>query len=129
MVYTFWKYTKLVCELAFVTILFSCFKLIVLFAPETLLQRVAKLAHKLNKYDPNGEISPVEALQSAATFVAWRRIVTLLINAVKDDPVGPGDSIYDVTLLKLNSDGMSNCRLLDFLKPGRPLVVNFGSCT
>lgn len=29
----------------------------------------------------------------------------------------------------ITADGTTQCDLFDFMKPGRPLVVNFGSCT
>ena len=38
-----------------------------------------------------------------------------------------GGPAIDVSLIK--TDGVTQCKLLDFVDGERPLVVNFGSCT
>ena len=42
----------------------------------------------------------------------------------------PGDEAPNLPLLQLQSDSKhTECRLLDFVKHNRPLVINLGSCT
>lgn len=40
-----------------------------------------------------------------------------------------GESAIDVPVLCLDGKNPRRCNLLDFQLPGRPLVINFGSCS
>ena len=46
---------------------------------------------------------------------------------IRHNPISTGDTAKNIRLFQ--TDGKKECNLLDFLKEGRPLVINFGSNT
>jgi hypothetical protein len=64
-------------------------------------------------------------VNSMATYKAWIGMSrSASVDALKT--VRPGGPMKDVQLLRLDQ---TPCRLSDFMRNGRPLVINFGSCT
>ncbi len=62
------------------------------------------------------------------TLTSWQSLKLDVVAGMLDANklVSVSGPAIDVELLHLD---MKSCRLLDFMKPYRPLVVNFGSCT
>ncbi len=60
---------------------------------------------------------------AAANQIAHARVVQ---NSCVVSENGP---MADVPLLTLDGDGSTQIMLSSLAKPGRPLVINFGSCT
>ncbi len=54
--------------------------------------------------------------------VIWQCVCQSLYENVKQGGKGPNPKV-------LSQDGATEYNLLDFAKPGRPLVLNFGSCS
>ena len=63
------------------------------------------------------------------TFKSSQFFATMLYNSLLDalKTAQKGKSAPNTTVISL--DGKTKVHLLDFMKQGRPLVVNFGSCT
>ncbi|XP_063586617.1 type II iodothyronine deiodinase-like isoform X1 [Penaeus indicus] len=73
-------------------------------------------------------MSPIEKNVGDLSYI-WQRMRMHWLCAVRETAMvaHAGGPAPNPTLVRL-SDGVE-CRLLDMAKAGRPLVVNFGSCT
>ncbi len=64
---------------------------------------------------------------SLLTWRAYKDVIAMLYCAIVDIHVEEGGTAANPSLIGL--DGVTQYHLLDFAKKGRPLVVNFGSCS
>ena len=87
-------------------------------------EKVARRRYVTGKLAGSG-IDHRDHMANSGTYKAW---VCRCHSAAVDfhKKVTLNGKMWDVDLHRLNGD---LCKLSDFLKPGRPLVVNFGSCT
>ena len=67
-----------------------------------------------------------EIIWSYATFQTYKRMTRTVIENYWYKEAEEGKKAPNPALIKLDQ---TRCYLLDFMKSGRPLVVNFGSCT
>ena len=105
-------------------------KLLLLFGPQKLIERVAKRGHKRYNFPSNGPVGPAEAMESFATLAALKARCENIYFELIHNPLTTGDDVPNVPLILLGKGGTtSSCHLKDFMKAGRPLVLNFGSCT
>jgi hypothetical protein len=78
-----------------------------------------------NSKTKSKRIPEEDFVNSMATFKSWIGLSrSACIDALKT--VRPGGPMKDVDLFRLDK---TPCRLSDFMKSGRPLAINFGSCT
>ena len=135
-----WIYLELFYQIIQRTIFVVRLKLLFLLGSKDHIRKKALEVHKACHFDPDDAVSPEEHLYSFVTFAALFAMINMRIKRIIHRPVQECDAVHDVTIVKLNIDGgksqsprrydaTAKCRLLDFLKSGRPLVVNFGSCT
>ncbi len=82
----------------------------------------------MHKYGPMGKTDYTieDYAYSFATWSAWKpiwnEVCQPLYETVKQGGKAPNPKV-------LSQDGATVYSLLDFAKPGRPLVLNFGSCS
>ena len=103
---------------------FVLFHKILSFCPP-LFKRFCKWRHK---YDAMAitDYSVEDYADSLAEWATWKiwvgQMSQLLYEIVKRGERAPNPTV-------LSSDGTQEYNLLDFAKPGRPLVLNFGHCS
>ncbi|XP_042881222.1 type I iodothyronine deiodinase-like [Penaeus japonicus] len=93
--------------------------------PETFFKFFFK---EQDKNDLNKYMAPVARNVGNLSYI-WQRMKMHWLCAVRETTMiaEQGSPAPNPALVRL-SDG-SECRLLDLAKAGRPLVINFGSCT
>ena len=93
-----------------------------------------KWKRRLETYENNRvrhvTVRPEDWLHTVGTWRMLRGVLYDIWNTAFVEALNPGHTAPDVQLYQLHVDGTTTvCRLLDFAKHGRPLVINFGSCT
>ena len=72
------------------------------------------------------DLEAEDYVYSIHEWMTWKTLMgevsQILYETVKTGERAPNPKV-------LSSDGTHEYNLLDFAKPGRPLVINFGSCT
>ncbi len=98
--------------------------------PERHAFRFAEWLQRLSRFDPDDAISAVDLMNS---FVSWGQVKWAIVrtwNEMTKGYVIKGSLVPNVRLLRVKDRTEAvPCRILDFMKAGRPLVINFGSCT
>ncbi len=110
------------------TLTFALFMWIVRLVLSPDRQRTLALTiMKYAQHDPDG-MTPEDYIKSVGT---WRQIKTELGIVLKETVSGyirKGHRVPNLDLFLLLKDArLAKCRLLDFMRPGRPLVLNLGS--
>lgn len=85
--------------------------------------------HKRCQFDKAG----LKAIDWTTSLGSWKSFKTFVHDFYREASLGTvlvGESAPDVSVFTLAPNGQTTpCRLLDFMKPGRPLVINLGSCS
>ena len=97
-------------------------------------QPFVAIRHKLEDFETRRNrlitTKPEQWMHKIGTWPMWKSVALNLWDRAFISNMSVGDKAVDVPLFQLHKDGStSDVRLLDFAKPGRLLVVNFGSCT
>ena len=76
------------------------------------------------------EVKVEDLLKDLGSWKCQKSLFWTLVAEVRHGWVDVGDKIPNFSLTQLFSDGTTKeVNLLDFTSPGRPLVMNIGSCT
>ena len=97
-------YLDLLLQIVTKTLFILGLKLLFLFGSEERIRKVAVKIHKFCNLNPDDPVSPEEHLYSLETFSALISMTRPLIRATMHNPVQKGDAVYDVPLIKLNSN-------------------------
>ena len=100
--------------------------------PEHWSEKVGKRLHSLLRFGENGGVSAKEMMRHLGTRLHVKSIMRILDHEAKTGYVSQGDDVPDIALIRVDdcgSETLPEVRLLDLLRNGRPLVINFGSCT
>ncbi len=97
--------------------------------PEFLTNGIAQVIHTKGQLDPDGGVSPQDFLQSSGNWGNIRYKVTTYLREAFYGFVSLGEKVPTIELLWMKHNGVESCRLQDFMQQGRPLVLNFGSCS
>ena len=95
-----------------------------------LWQLFTEYQHKRGGFDKTG-LKASEWSETIGSWEAYKESVFALLREASLGTVSEGEPAPNVTVYKLSkADGSTvPCNLLDFAKEGRPLVINFGSCS
>ena len=104
---------------------------LVLFVLQIMPSLRRKLLLKINKdIYRNITAQPKDWEHLHGTWLNVKQMAEILWTMAFTKQVGVGDRVPEIELNHLQRSGEAiTCRLLDFAKAGRPLVINFGSCT
>ncbi len=91
--------------------------------------RVITKWHRRAHFDPDGTISPDDLLSSFGKLATIQAMLSRLFGEAWHGYATEGEVMPNIRLLHLDDSGVSECRLLDFIREGRPLVLNLGSCS
>ena len=90
-----------------------------------LFKKVNQILHKydaMSKTDYTVEDYADSYAKWSTWKVIWQIVCQPLYENVKPEGKAPNPKV-------LSQDGATEYNLLDFVKPGRPLVLNFGNCS
>ncbi len=118
-----------ICRLLMVLFSFGFLGNIIKILPKTWTGRLAKTLHREGQFDPNGPISPDDLLQGVGSWGNVKYMVRTYFREAIQGFVCLGEKVPNVELMWMKQTSVDTCRLLDFEKAGRPLVLNMGSCS
>ncbi len=126
-----WNLLRDIYSVAYAVVLFGIVLNIVRILPARWTQGLADALHKRCQHDPEAPMSARDFLDSTGTWGNMMYFVKTTLREIVHGYVSEGEKVPSVELVRLSGSGRekTNCRLLDFMQPGRPLVVNFGSCS
>ncbi len=124
-----WRALYPICRLACDFFIFGLLLGAIKRLPITWTRRLARGIHRVGNYDPEGPVSPEDLLQSVGQWGTIKYIVGKGLREAYYGYICEGDKVPNVELFRLNDNDVEKCRLLDFMQPGRPLVLNLGSCS
>ncbi len=97
--------------------------------PSNIRRKAAARWHKMAHFDPDGTTSPDDLLNSFGKVSHCWIILCRLLGEAWHGYVTEGEIAPNLRLFQLDDSGVRECRLLDFIREGRHLVLNIGSCS
>ena len=80
--------------------------------------------------DPDDPVTPEKNFKGTASWQFVKQLITTKFSLLQYPALKIGDRATNFEVIHLkDNDDLRNCNMLYFMKKGRPLVLNFGSCT
>ncbi len=115
------------CELAYHLFFLTFLMGIMNLLPRILRGQAARALHRLCQF--GSETDPGDLLDSCARWGSVKGLVRMHLREAVRGYVSVGQKVPNIKLVHMRQSDEEQCRLLDFMQAGRPLVLNMGSCT